>query len=69
MAEITAEEVIFIAYREDLKAFKNKWRRVFDIIGYLDVPTSVANSMIPIEHEAIDLDYQIEWERNNNEQK
>lgn len=62
--EITAEEAIFIAYREDLKAFHSKWKKTFDSIGYLNVPTSVSNSMLAVDREVIAINYKIQWERN-----
>lgn len=58
-----AEETIFIAYREDLTAFYNKWEKVFEIVGWLNVPTSVANSIIPIEQEVKMLNYKIKCEK------
>ena len=64
-----AEEVLFIAFREDLKRFVEKWETVFDIVGYLDVPTTDANAMVALRKELKYVDYKIPCEerRMNNE--
>lgn len=69
MAEISAEEAIFIAYREDIKTFYNKWEKIFNTIGYMNIPTAVANNSIRIENAFKSVDYKIKWERKNNGQK
>ena len=63
-----AEEVLFIAFREDLKRFVEKWETVFDIVGYLDVPTTDANAMVALRKELKHVDYKIPCEeRKENE--
>lgn len=57
-----AEEVLFIAFREDLKRFVEKWETVFNIVGYLDVPTSDANAMVALRKELKYVDYKIPCE-------
>lgn len=56
------EEVLFIAFREDLKRFIDKWKTVFDIVGYSNVPTADANAMIPLERTFKGVDYKIPCE-------
>lgn len=64
-----AEEVLFIAFREDLKRFVDKWETVFNIVGYLDVPTADANAMVALKRELQYVDYKIPCEeRKENEQ-
>ena len=63
-----AEEVLFIAFREDLKRFIEKWETVFNIVGYLDVPTTDANAMVALRKELKYVDYKIPCEkRKENE--
>lgn len=62
------EEIIFIMYREDLKNFVQKYRNLFDNIGYLNVPTSTCNSLLPLEDALEQVNYTIKCEeRSNNE--
>ena len=64
-----AEEVLFIAFREDLKKFVEKWETVFDTVGYLDVPTADANALVALKRELQYVDYKIPCEeRKENEQ-
>jgi hypothetical protein len=56
------EEVLFITFREDLKRFIDKWETVFKIVGYLDVPTTITNAMVPIKKELKYVDYNIPCE-------
>ena len=58
-----AEEVLFIAFREDLKRFVDKWNTVFETVGYLNVPTTSANAMVAIEEELKYVDYKIPCEK------
>lgn len=63
-----AEEVLFIAFREDLKRFVDKWETVFGIVGYLNVPTTDANAMVALRKELEYVDYKIPCEkRKENE--
>ena len=63
-----AEEVLFIAFREDLKRFVDKWNTVFDIVGYSNVPTTDANAMVALRKELEYVDYKIPCEeRKENE--
>lgn len=63
-----AEEVLFIAFREDLKRFVEKWETVFDIVGYLNVPTTDTNAMVALRKELKYVDYKIPCEeRKENE--
>ena len=56
-------ELLFIIFREDLKRFVDKWRTVFDTVGYLDVPTASSNAMVALERELKFVDYKIPCER------
>lgn len=68
MAEISAEETIFIAYREDIRTLHDKWHKIFDTIGYENVPIAVCNASISVKDALESIDYKIEWERKNNGQ-
>ena len=57
-----AEEVLFITFREDLKRFIDKWRIVFSIIGYSNVPIADANAMVALERALQSVDYKIPCE-------
>ena len=59
-----AEEVLFITFREDLKRFVDKWETVFKTVGYLSVPTTIANAMVSIEEELKYVDYNIPCEKD-----
>ena len=63
-----AEEVLFIAFREDLKRFVEKWETVFDIVGYLDVPTTDANAMVALKRELKCVDYKIPCEERKEDE-
>lgn len=69
MAEISAEETIFIAYREDIKTLHDKWHKIFDAIGYDNVPIAVCNASISVKDALESVNYKIEWERNGNGQE
>ena len=56
------KEVLFITFREDLKRFIDKWSTVFSIVGYSNVPTIDANSMIKLEKAFEYVDYKIPCE-------
>lgn len=62
------EEIIFIMYREDLKNFVQKYRDIFNKIGYLNVPTSVANSLLPLEDALEQVNYTIECEERSKDE-
>lgn len=64
--DISTEEAIFIAYREDIKTFYNKWEKIFNTIGYKNVPIAVANTSIRIEDAFKLVDYKIKWEQENS---
>ena len=61
--DIDAEETLFIVYREELKTIVNKWKTIFNTIGYLNVPTSVANSFLSIKDALSQVDYTIPCEQ------
>ena len=63
-----AEEVLFIAFREDLKRFVDKWETVFNIVGYLDVPTTDANAMVALKRELKCVDYKIPCEERKEDE-
>ena len=63
-----AEEVLFIAFREDLKRFVDKWETVFNIVGYLDVPTADANAMVALKRELKCVDYKIPCEEGKEDE-
>ena len=63
-----AEEVLFIAFREDLKKFVEKWETVFNIVGYLDVPTTDANAMVALKRELKCVDYKIPCEERKEDE-
>ena len=63
-----AEEVLFIAFREDLKRFVDKWETVFNIVGYLDVPTTDANAMVALKRELKSVDYKIPCEERKEDE-
>lgn len=65
--KIDAEETIFIAYREDIKALYNKWKTIFDKVGYENVPIAVGNSSISLKDALVSVDYTIKCEENNME--
>ena len=44
-------EAIKIIYKEDLKHFCNKWRKLFEKIGYENVAVSIANAQVGVENE------------------
>lgn len=55
--ELDISELMFIMYRDDLKHFKEKWRDIFEKVGYLETPTSICNSMVGIERELESLSW------------
>lgn len=63
-----AEEVLFIAFREDLKKFVEKWETVFNIVGYLDVPTADANAMVALKRELEYVNYKIPCEEGKEDE-
>lgn len=65
--KIDAEETMFIAYREDIKALYNKWERIFEIVGYENVPIAVGNSSLALKDALASVDYTIRCEENNME--
>lgn len=62
------EEVIFIMYREDLKNFIQKYKNIFNKIGYNNAPISVCNSLLPLKDALEQVNYTIKCEeRSKNE--
>lgn len=60
---IDANETLFIVYREELKVLVKKWETIFNTIGYLNVPTSVANSSLALKNALSQVDYTIPCEQ------
>lgn len=65
--KIDAEETMFITYREDIKTLYNKWKTIFDKVGYENVPISVGNSSIALKDALASVNYTIRCEKNNME--
>jgi hypothetical protein len=65
--KIDAEETMFITYREDIKALYNKWKTIFDMVGYENIPIAVGNSSISLKDALTSVDYTIKCEQNNME--
>lgn len=57
------EEILFITFREDLKRLVDKWRAIFDIVSYSNVPVADANAMIALERVLQSVDYKIPCEK------
>lgn len=66
--KIDANETLFIVYREELKVLVKKWETIFNTIGYLNVPTSVANSLISLRDAFKGVNYTIPCESKEDNQ-
>lgn len=44
-------EIIQLIYKEDLKRFVNKWRKLFREIGYGDISVAISNAQVGLERE------------------
>ena len=62
---ISAEEAIFIMFREDVRHIYSKWNEFFEQDEYDNVPTSVSNNMIRLGDIFMDMDRQLDCEMNN----
>ena len=59
------EEIVFITYRESLRAFIQHWRIVLDHTD--PIPTATANSLLTLEDALEQVNYKLQCERKHND--